>query len=229
MSEAGNSEEQLQNAADETEIEIIRRTLSERWSQILSAFMLAAVAVGTAWSGYQAARWGGFQSLRFSEASSRRVESTRSSTLAGQMATVDVMLFSGFVNAFAEGNEELAQFYEDRFREEFVPAYEAWIATDPRNNPDAPPEPFSMPEYKLSEMEKAIALEEEAAQLFEEGKDANQTSDEYVFNSVLLATVLFFAGIATQFEWQPIRWALLGLGSIMLIYGIYTLLTLPIQ
>jgi len=45
---------------------------------------------------------------------------------------------------------------------------------------------------------------------------------------VLLATVLFFAGIATRFEWQPIRWALLGVGIALLVFGVYNLLSLPI-
>ncbi len=212
----------------ETQIRAIRTTLSEQWSEILSAVLLSAVTIGTAWSGFQSAQWGGIQSTLFSRASSLRVESTRASTLGGQLATIDIIIFDGWVNAYAKGDEPLTDFYEERFREEFKPAFEAWLATDPANNPDAPPTPFRMEEYQLESFEEANRLEEEASELFEEGERANKTSDDYAFSTVLLATVLFFAGIATRFEWQPIRWVLLFVGIVLLVFGVYNLLSLPI-
>lgn len=77
----------------EAQFRAIRKTISEQWSEILSATLLAVVAIGTAWSGFQSAQWGGIQSIKFSRASSLRVESTRASTLAGQLVTIDVILF----------------------------------------------------------------------------------------------------------------------------------------
>ena len=212
----------------EAQIQAIRKTIGEQWSEILSAILLAVVAIGTAWSGFQSAQWGGIQSIQFSRASSLRVESTRASTMAGQLITIDVILFEGWVDAFVAENEDLLNFYEDRFRDEFNPAFEAWVAADPVNNPDAPSQPFLMEEYKVASMQEATELEEEASVLFVAGEQANQTSDDYAFSTVLLATVLFFAGIATRFEWQPIRWVLLAIGIGLLIFGVYNLLTLPI-
>ena len=212
----------------DVQIQAIRKTISEQWSEILSATLLAVVAIGTAWSGYQSARWGGNQSIKFTRASSLRVESTRASTLAGQLVTIDVIIFQGWVDAYAAENENIMDFYEGRFRDEFIPAFDAWIAIDPVNNPDAPSGPFLMEEYQVASMQEAEQLEEEASVLFAEGEQANQTSDDYAFSTVLLATVLFFAGIATRFEWQPIRWALLAIGIGLLVFGAYTLLSLPI-
>ncbi len=45
----------------EAQIRAIRKTIGEQWSEILSATLLAVVAIGTAWSGYQSAQWGGHQ------------------------------------------------------------------------------------------------------------------------------------------------------------------------
>ena len=45
---------------------------------------------------------------------------------------------------------ELADFYFKRFREEFRPAVDAWVATRPLKNPNAPLTPFAMPQYKLA-------------------------------------------------------------------------------
>ncbi len=225
-----NDEGQQQDVTGEVEAQFqaIRKTIGEQGSEILSAVLLAAVAIGTAWSGFQSAQWGGIQSIQFSKASSLRVESTRASTMAGQLVTIDVILFEGWVDAYVAENEKLLDFYEGRFRDEFIPAFEAWVAADPVNNPDAPSQPFLMKEYQVASMQEANQLEEEASALFAEGERANQTSDDYAFSTVLLATVLFFAGIATRFEWQPIRWVLLAIGIGLLIFGVYNLLSLPI-
>ncbi len=195
----------------EAQFRAIRKTIGEQWSEVLSAVLLAAVAIGTAWSGFQSAQWGGIQSVQFSKASSLRVESTRVSTLGGQLITIDVILFEGWVDAFVAEDQRLLDFYEGRFRDEFIPAFEAWVAADPRNNPDAPSQPFLMEEYQVASMQEATQLEEEASALFSEGEIANQTSDDYAFSTVLLATMLFFAGIVSRFEWQPNRWVLLAI------------------
>ena len=44
-------------------------------------------------------------------------------------------MFIQWVDAFATDEEELADFYERRFREEFRPAFEAWVATKPLKIP----------------------------------------------------------------------------------------------
>ena len=110
--------------------------------------MLGVVAVATAWSGYQGARWGGLQTMKYSEATARRVESTRGGTLAGQDRLFDVSLFNQWLDATYHDETALANAYEQRFRPEFRPAFAAWLATDPFNNPNAPPGPLYMPEYK---------------------------------------------------------------------------------
>ena len=51
---------------------------------------------------------------------------------------VDVATFIQWVDANAHDDEDLADFYEARFRDEFQPAFDAWLATDPLVNPDAP-------------------------------------------------------------------------------------------
>ncbi|MFC2046409.1 hypothetical protein ACFLTC_02680 [Chloroflexota bacterium] len=205
-----------------------RHDLLERWTEIILAVMLGAVALATAWSGYQSARWGGLQSIKFSQAGALRTESMRASTSAGQLIQVDIGMFNNWVNAWAQGNEDLVEFYQTRFRPEFEPAFEAWWATDPANNPDAPDGPLSMPEYKVSKVEEADQLQLEAEATFEEGRAANQQSDDYVLNAVILASVLFLAGIATRFDWLPVRVAIIVAGMVLLVMGLYNLAVYPI-
>lgn len=197
------------------------------WLDILSAIMLAVVAVATAWNSYQAARWSSLAGLRYGQASARRVESTRASTTAGQLTIIDVGLFTNWINAYGTQNEDLMRFYQKRFREEFKPAFEAWMATDPENNPNAPPSPFAMDEYQLDLQAEADQLEQEASAFFEEGKQAIERSTNYILNTVFLASVLFFIGIAGRFKWLPLRLVILVTALGLLLYGLVNLAVYP--
>jgi hypothetical protein len=204
----------------------------DRWeplAEIIATVLLAMATLATAWSGYQSARWGGVQSSKYSQAGALRTESTRASTQAGQLIQIDVGLFTNWINAFANENDRLADFYEARFRPEFKPAFDAWLATDPRNNPDAPPSPFSMPEYNVSKTEEAEQLEQDASNTFEEGSAANQNSDDYILNTVILASVLFLAGMQSRIKSVPMRMLIVILGLLILTFGLYNIATYPIQ
>lgn len=201
----------------------IKRELIERWVEVTMAVLLGAVAVATAWSGYQAARWSGVQSARYNEASALRVTSTRDATLGGQEMLYDVNLFDQWLSAHEQGDARLERIYERRFRPEFVPAFEAWLATDPFNDPNAPPGPLFMPQYKVSLSEEAARLEAQASQTYAKGQAANQQSDDYVLNTVFLATVLFLVSIAERFKWIPVQSAVLLIAFALLLFGLYHL------
>ena len=203
----------------------------DRWeplAEVIATVILAFATLATAWSGYQSARWGGAQSLKYSQAGALRTESTRASTKAGQIVQIDIGLFTNWINAFAVDNQELADFYEDRFRPEFTVAFETWLTTDPRNNPDAPKSPFSMPEYTVSLSQEADRLEQEASKTFEEGSVANQNSDNYILNTVVLASVLFLAGMQSRMKSVPARMLIVILGIFILAYGLFNIATYPI-
>jgi hypothetical protein len=211
--------------------EAAEATRSKRFEVILEIVAVALLGIATlttSWSGYQASRWGGVQSTLYSQASALRVESMRAATAAGQTRNLDVGLFTNWANAYAQENELLTNFYQERFRPEFVPAFEAWVATRPLQNPDAPPSPFAMPEYVLELDVQATQLEQEAADTFAEGQDANQISDDYVLNAVLLASVLFLSGVAQRFNVKAIRILIIALAIIVCIIGLYNVATYPI-
>lgn len=205
-----------------------RRELWDRWIEIVSVVLLSTATLAVAWGGYQAVRWSGVQSTRYGEAAAARIESTRQSSIGYQLFQIDIATFTDFVNAYAEGNAELADFYQHRFRSDFVPAFDAWMALDPLANPELAPSPLTMPEYKLPQFVEADRLSEEASKLFAEGKEANETGDRYVLTSVILATVLFFVGISSRLDWLPAQVALVVFGAVMLIAGLAQLSTFPV-
>lgn len=204
----------------------------DRWepvAEVIATIVLAFATLATAWSGYQAARWGGVQSTSYSQAGALRTESTRASTEAGQLAQIDIGMFMNAINAFAAGDEDLVNFYRERLRDEFKPAVEAWLATDPANNPNAPSSPFAMPEYQLSKAQEAERLQKEAEETFAKGAAANQQSDDYILNTVILAGVLFLAGIASRFKAMAARWVIIIFSLVILVFGLYNILTYPIN
>jgi len=56
--------------------------------------LLAIASLAAAWSAYQANLWGGEQSAKYAQASARRIESTRQSTLAQTLTIIDVTTFT---------------------------------------------------------------------------------------------------------------------------------------
>ncbi len=126
-----------------------------------------------------------------------------------------------------DGNTRLADLYVRRFRPEFVPAFRAWAAQDPINNPDAVATPLLMPEYELANFVKADRLEREGTELFDSAKEATEHADSYVLATVFFAAVLFFAGISMRFNWIAMRVTVVVISGVFLLYGIIHVATLP--
>jgi hypothetical protein len=111
-------------------------------------------------------------------------------------------------------------------REEFLPAFDAWLATGPPGKvPDGTP--FDLPEYRLEALEESERLEVEAAASFDEGREANQIGDNFVLAAVLLASVLFFSGLAGTFDAFKAQVMLLVLASLMIVTGALIVFSLP--
>jgi len=201
--------------------------LHER-AELLATILLAIAAVATAWSSYQSARWGGVQANSYSQASAARIEATKAASEAGQQTEVDVLTFTQWVDAYAGGKTELANFYFKRFRPEFKPAVHAWLATRPLKNPGAPPTPFAMPEYKPAKKTEAKALEDKAEASAAEAREANQRSDNYVLAVVIFAAALFFAGISTKLKVPRQRLFVIGLGYVLFLGTAIWVLTFPV-
>ena len=65
--------------------------------------LLSVTAVLTAWSGFQAAKWGGAMAIAFSQAAAGRIEASRLEGVANRKQTIQVALFSQWVQADAYG------------------------------------------------------------------------------------------------------------------------------
>lgn len=198
--------------------------------EIFAAVLLAVTTIAAAWCAYQSTRWSGVQANNYAEAGTARVESTRAFTRGMQFLSLDANTFLQYVEAFSEEKTALLEFYEARLiRLDFLPYFEAWLATDPLTNPDAPRNPFVDAAYQASLFDESDALELEAAEKFQTAKDANQTGDDYVLNTVFFASVLFFAGIASQFPSRRVQLGLFGCGVVIFVIVMARTIGMPIE
>lgn len=196
-------------------------------SEIVEVILLAIVAIATAWSGYQAARWDGRQAFLYGTASRQRIEADAAVTVGGQQKLLDVTTFNTWIAAQQGGDHEVADLYVRRFSPEFRVAFDAWLATHPFSNPQAPPGPGFMPEYHNALAEQGATLNETAGVTFEAGTAARENADRYVRQTVLLATVLFLVAVAQRFTYRAVRRTAGAIAAVLMIIAIAGIATLP--
>jgi hypothetical protein len=202
-------------------------TRHDRLVSIAEAVLLSLVTLAVAWSGYSAAKWNTESSVSLAAASASRSKANRAELEAMELRNFDGSTFDAWFSACAAGDEKLMELAERRFRPEFRIAFDAWRATKPETNPDAPPGPTYMPEYRQTELLRARALDGRADVALAAGAEAGQTSDDYVRTTVFLASVLFLVGLSTHFPIRGVRYGLIGLGTVLLVVSVVQLVQLP--
>jgi hypothetical protein len=202
---------------------------TQRRLELLATLLLALATVATAWAAYQSRQWTGEQSQGYSKATASRIAVNRFAALASRQVQIDVATYIQWVDAHEEHRSDLARFYRVRFRDEFKPAFDAWLAKRPFADPGAPATPFAMPEYRLEASGEADRLEAQAAAGSERAKEANQRADNYMLAVVLFASSLFFAGISIKLEAVRARTSILGLGWALFLGTVIWVATFPVQ
>ena len=197
--------------------------------ELAATVLLAIATVATAWSGYQSTRWNAEQSKSAARANALRFDSSKAAALANSQTEVDVATFTQWVNAYAQGQKQLADFYFKRFRKELRPAVDAWIATRPLKNANAPLTPFAMPQYKLAARAESEQLDAEAQLQAVKALRNIQRSTNYVLGVVLFASALFFAGMSTKLRAPRLRVAMLSIGCAVFFGTAIWLATSPVN
>ena len=199
----------------------------DRWLSIVEALLLSLVAVLAAYSGYAAAKWGTESSVMLAKASAERTKANRADIEGIVTRTLDSASFNAWFTAFTAGNANAERLAAKRMRPGYRPAFNAWLATDPAHNPNAPPGPAYMPQYVIPQEAVARFYDAQADAAFAKGADAGSTSDKYIRDTVFLATVLFLVGISGHFRIRQARLGLIGVGALLLVFAVIQLLGLP--
>jgi hypothetical protein len=197
-----------------------------RNSENFAALLLAIAALATAWSGYQASTWGGIQAAQYTMSSVLRGKAGRASDEAARNRFLDMALFTRWFEANADGRTRLSALYEVHFRPEFRVAFDAWRTTT--GGETMASLPFERPEYHLQRARDAEHYDSAAARALDLGQRANDISDAYVFVTVILATVLFFAGAVRPLVAPRTRGIVLLMATLLCLWGLIRLVTEPV-
>jgi hypothetical protein len=194
---------------------------------ILEAVVLSVVAVVAAWSGFSAAKWSTESSLSLAAAATQRQVASRLFEQALTYRADDAVMFNAWLGAVESGNRAAERVAEKRFRPEYRGAFNAWLATHPFTNPNAPSGPQNMPQYHPTGLAESVQHDARADALFLRGQLSAGRADDYIRTTVILASVLFLVGIATQLPSESVRIALVSVGIGLLIFAGILILTLP--
>jgi hypothetical protein len=219
--------EHKERSAHEAETEHEQPARHDRRLSIAEALLLSLVAVLAAYSGYAAAKWGTESSIQLAKASADRTRANRFDNDAIVTRTLDSVSFNAWFSAFSVGNKKAEALAVKRLRPGYRPAFDAWLATDPAHNPNAPPGPSYMPQYVIPAATASKAADAAADEAFAEGTGAGDTADKYIRDTVFLATVLFLVGISGHFRIMQARLGLVGIGAALLVFSVIQLLGLP--
>lgn len=199
----------------------------QRLIVIGEAILLSIVTIVAAWSGFSAAKWGTDSSVNLARASTARTEANRAFQESLTYRVSDQLAFNLWLGAVESGNAADVRIAQKRFRPQYLPAFDAWMATHPFTNPSAPPGPQSMPQYEPTGLADSVRLDASADAHFARGESAGSTSDDYVRTTVVLASVLFLVGIGTHFRGKGVRVGLLTVGTVLLVVAAALIITLP--
>jgi hypothetical protein len=196
------------------------------WIELAATVLMSLATIVAAWSAYQSTRWSGVQASSYSASGAKRTEATQQNALFAAQAQIDVMIWITYLEHLQAGDERGTAFLQERFREEFKPAFDAWAALAPPGA--APPgTPFELPQYQPKARRLAAELNAEAEQLAATAQRANQIGDNFVLVAVIMASVLFFAGVGTKVKERSIRLLMLLGGFTLFSGGVWFMLQMP--
>jgi len=232
MSAKNNPSEEKEPRVTASLLRRLLRTVEDntrsRQLEIASAVLLGLAATASAWCGYQSNLWTGVQTFSLVAADEAARKSTQLTLQATQLQSVDLQMLLAYIEGSVRGDKKLADFLHTRFRPEVRKALDAWLQTDPFNNPNAPMHPFAMAEYTPPEREAAKHADQEQARMMAAAQQASRSSDQYVLLTVRFAAVLFFGGIVSTFESRRLRTSVFVLAAGLFTLTTIVLATLPI-
>ncbi len=204
-------------------------TRSERILELVATLLLALATLGIAWSGYQGARWNGRQAREYAQSNAARNFANRAATTGAQNRTQDLLNFNRWLEVKTEGNQQLADLYQRRFRPEFLPAFEAWLAEDPLNNPAAEASPLRLPQYQVAALERADRLEDRRRRsISRPGRKPPSTPTRTCSPPCSSPPCCSSPGSRCGSSGNGCASAVLALGSLFLVYAIVLSRRLPI-
>ena len=144
-----------------------------------------------------------------------------------QTAAIHTAMFMQLLAAKEAGNDRLAKFYAEAFRLTCGKlTMDGWRRSLSRIR--TPTRTRFVPNlYEVRGTREAADASTKAAAVLEESRNAGNVSGQYVSNTVLFATVLFFASASGKFEQWRVRVVAFGFAAAVFAFAILRTAMLP--
>jgi len=197
--------------------------------EVLSVVILAMATILATWGAYQSSLWGSERARAVSESIALRTEAAQAVSIISAQSNANAQFTIAWLLEAEEGDEGGMALLEERVGDRLRPAFDAWLAQVPEGQ--IPPDtPMDMPEFDLERAEAqrlADRLNELADAEFARAEQASKSSDNFVLVAVIMASVLFFAGVGTKFAVRWVRIAMVGIALVVFLGGLAYAATLP--
>jgi hypothetical protein len=214
----------------ETTLDDLAERFEQRdWIELVATVVLSLAVLVAAWSAYQSTRWSGEQAKAANTFTSTLTQWTDITTQVTAQLVADNQALAAWITMAVDGNRRGMEAIEERVSPTLRPALDAWVGSAPPG--EIPPgTPFDTPEYEESTgqiLEARDALFEEAFDSAAAAADANQTSDNFVLVTVVMAAAMFFAGVGTKLRGTTVRAVMLGAALVLFVGGATVVALLP--
>ena len=199
----------------------------KKWIEPVVAVLMALATVCTAWCSYESAAWTRQSNRLLNESNALERRAALLEVQGSQALIIHTSMFMQLLAAQHAGNQQLASFYAERFPPDVKKAYDAWLAQKPFENRAADAHPFVPNLYEVRGAVEAAAVRADSARRVAEAREAGNRSGQYLANTVLFATVLFFAGTAGKFEQPRVRLFSATFGVALFVFAVIRTLLMP--
>ena len=203
----------------------------QRVLETTTTVILSLAAVATAWATFQATQWSSAENDAVSASSAARSKAIEATSHATRTEQLDTTIWLQWLAAFRAGDRAQAKFLRERFRPGLLRAHKIWVAkavVAPDGKVISAPAgtPFTESQYFVPDAARADSLSAEAEHQLGVSQHAASMSTRYVIVALVLALVLFFAGIATKFRSPKLQVVLVGLALAFGVFGLVRMLTM---
>jgi hypothetical protein len=198
-----------------------------KWIEPVVAVLMALTTLCTAWCSYKSAAWTRRSNGLMNESNTLERRAALLDVQGSQALIIHASMFMQLLAGQHAGDEKLASFYAERFPPDVKKAYEAWLAQKPFENRAADAHPFVPNLYEVRGTADAAAARADSVRRVTEAREAGNRSGQYLANTVLFATVLFFAGTAGKFEQARVRLFAATFGVALFAFAVIRMLLMP--
>ena len=200
----------------------------KKWVEPVTALLMALATLSTAWCSFESAAWTRRSNRLMNEFNALERRAGLLTVQGMQQATIHTGMFMQALAAHQAGDDKLVSFYVERFPPELRKAYDAWLAQKPFENPNADPHPFVPRLYQTPGTREAADANAKAANSIEQARKAGTVSGQYLANTVLFATVLFFASASGKFDQRRVRVVAFAFAVSVFLFAVVRTAMLPI-